>query len=104
MWKRRHRNDQISIDDHIAEHGEFYSGEESAPDQVFAQKELASRLKHAFDGLPFDQRTAIVLREIDGMSVEDIARSVNSSIGSVKSRLTRARLTLRAQLREARAR
>ena len=104
LWKRRHRNDQISIDDHIAEHGEFYSGEESAPDQVFAQKELASRLKHAFDGLPFDQRTAIVLREIDGMSVEDIARSVNSSIGSVKSRLTRARLTLRAQLREARAR
>jgi len=103
LWKRRHRNDQVSIDDHIAEHGEFYSGEESTPDQVLAKKELAASLKRAFDSLPFDQRTAIVLREIDGMTIEDIATSMNMITGCVKSRLTKARRALRAKLREARS-
>ena len=47
--------------------------------------------------LPFDQRTAIVLREIDGLSYEEIAFSLGVAVGTVKSRLTRARQTLRAR-------
>jgi RNA polymerase sigma-70 factor (ECF subfamily) len=69
---------------------------------VLAQKELAERLQRALDDLPFDQRTAIVLREIDGLSYEEIAFSLGVAIGTVKSRLTRARQTLRLQLREER--
>jgi RNA polymerase sigma-70 factor (ECF subfamily) len=53
--------------------------------------------------LPFDQRTAIVLREVDGMSYEEIAFSLGVAVGTVKSRLTRARQALRNQLREVRA-
>ena len=66
-----------------------------------AQKELAARLEHALAQLPFDQRTAIILREIDGLSYEEIAFSLGVAIGTVKSRLTRARQALRLELREA---
>ena len=52
--------------------------------------------------LPFDQRTVIVLREVDGLSYEEIAYSLGVAIGTVKSRLTRARHTLRSELREVR--
>jgi RNA polymerase sigma-70 factor (ECF subfamily) len=69
---------------------------------VLAQKELAERLQRALDHLPFDQRTAIILREIDGLSYEEIAFSLGVAVGTVKSRLTRARQALRQELREAR--
>jgi RNA polymerase sigma-70 factor (ECF subfamily) len=103
FWRRRHRADQVSLDQHIATHGEFRSSGELTPDRVLAQKELAERLQHALDHLPFDQRTAIVLREIDGLSYEEIAYSLGVAVGTVKSRLTRARQALRLELREARS-
>lgn len=102
FWRRRHRADQVSLDEHVAVHGELLSGGETTPDRLFAQKELARRLQNALDHLPFDQRTAIVLREIDGLSYEEIAFSLGVAIGTVKSRLTRARQALRLELHEAR--
>ena len=102
FWRRRHRADQVSLDQHLESHGDFLSGAESTPDRVLAQKELAERLQQALDHLPFDQRTAIVLREIDGLSYEEIAFSLGVAVGTVKSRLTRARQALRLELREAR--
>jgi len=104
FWRRRHRADQVSIDAHIAAHGDFRSGVESGPDRILAQKELATRLQQALDALPFDQRSVIVLREVDGLSYEEIAFSLGVAVGTVKSRLTRARQTLRAGLQEARTR
>ena len=102
FWRRRHRADQVSLDQHIATHGELLSSGDSKPDRMFAQKELAERLQRALDHLPFDQRTAIVLREIDGLSYEEIAFSLGVAVGTVKSRLTRARQALRLELREVR--
>jgi RNA polymerase sigma-70 factor, ECF subfamily len=102
FWRRRHRDDQISLDLHVAAHGEFPGRGELTPDRLLAQKELAGRLERALDALPFDQRTAIVLRELDGLSYEEIAFSLGIAVGTVKSRLTRARQTLRSELREAR--
>lgn len=102
FWRRRHRADQVSLDEHVAIHGDLMSEGEATPDRVFAQKELAARLDRALEHLPFDQRTAIVLREIDGLSYDEIAFSLGVAVGTVKSRLTRARQALRAELREAR--
>src|SRR5580765_6642483 len=99
FWRRRHRNDQVSLDAHIAAHGDFPSTLNLRPDRAFEQKELGQRLQDALDQLPFDQRTAIVLREIDGLSYDDIAFSLGVAIGTVKSRLTRARQALRDDLR-----
>ena len=102
FWRRRHRADQISLDQHVATHGDVFSGLGPTPERVLAQKELAERLRVALNRLPFDQRTAIVLREVDGLSYEEIAYSLQLAVGTVKSRLTRARQALRAELRDAR--
>lgn len=102
-WRRRHRGDQVSLDQHLLEHGDVgQAGDaESSPHRALARKELASRLWQALNALPFDQRTVVVLREIDGLSYDEIAFSLGVAIGTVKSRLTRARTTLRHDLREA---
>jgi RNA polymerase sigma-70 factor (ECF subfamily) len=102
FWRRRHRGDQVSLDAHVAVYGDFVSAGEAGPDRVLAQKELAAKLDRALDHLPFDQRTAIVLREIDGLSYDEIAYSLGVAVGTVKSRLTRARQALRLELREER--
>lgn len=103
-WRRRHRSRQVSLDEHLAQHGDLPAcTEQESPDRVFATKELAGRLQQALESLPFDQRTVIVLREVDGLSYEEIAYSLGVTLGTVKSRLTRARQALRAVLQEASA-
>jgi RNA polymerase sigma-70 factor (ECF subfamily) len=100
-WRRRFRSSQVSLDQHLEAHGDLPAvADASTPERAFAQKELGDRLRGALDGLPFDQRTAIVLREIDGLSYEEIAFSLGVTLGTVKSRLTRARHALRAALQE----
>jgi RNA polymerase sigma-70 factor, ECF subfamily len=101
-WRRRHRSQQVSLDDHINAHGELPApGNGGSPDRILGQKQLAERIHTSLERLPFDQRTAIVLREIDGLSYEEIGFSLGIAVGTVKSRLARAREALRAQLRDA---
>jgi RNA polymerase sigma-70 factor (ECF subfamily) len=100
-WRRRHRSQQVSLDQHIQDHGELAERIDSGPDRLVGQKQLAERIRVALDALPFDQKTAIVLREIDGLSYEEIGFSLGIAVGTVKSRLARAREGLRAQLRDA---
>src|SRR5215208_7522090 len=65
-WRRRHRAQQVSLDQHIHDHGELPdSNNGGSPDRVLGQKQLADRIRVALEHLPFDQKTAIVLREID---------------------------------------
>jgi RNA polymerase sigma-70 factor (ECF subfamily) len=99
-WRRRRRAQQVALDEHTAAHGELPESRSYAmPDQVLQQREIAGRVWQALDQLPFDQRAVIVLREIDGLSYEEIATSLGVAVGTVKSRLARARGTLRAALR-----
>lgn len=100
-WRRRRQGDQVSLDQHLEVHGELpQRGEAVGPDRVLARKQAAARLWAAMERLPFDQRTALVLREFDGLSYEEIAFSLDVAVGTVKSRLTRARHALRADLSE----
>ena len=101
-WRRRHKSQQVSLDEHIRDHGELAEiGNGGSPDRAFGQKQLAERIRAALDQLPFDQKTALVLREIDGLSYDEIGYSLGVAVGTVKSRLARAREALRAQLRDA---
>ena len=97
-WRRRHRSDQCSLDQHLKQFGDFASKADVSPDRVLARKETVERIWRALDKLPFDQRTAMVLREIDGLRYDEIAFSLGIAVGTVKSRLTRARQALRAEL------
>ena len=102
-WRRRHRNDLVSLDEHLRQYGDMESKRDVLPDRLLASKETAARIWQALERLPFDQRTALVLREIDGLRYEEIAFSLGVAVGTVKSRLTRARQALRAELLGVRA-
>ncbi|HNV04123.1 MAG TPA: sigma-70 family RNA polymerase sigma factor [Vicinamibacterales bacterium] len=103
-WRRRLRKDQVSLDEHVERHGPDVLTDASAtPEVSLRRRETAERVWRALAGLPFEQRTAIVLREIDGLSYEEIAFALGIAVGTVKSRLTRARVALRERLREERA-
>jgi RNA polymerase sigma-70 factor (ECF subfamily) len=100
-WRRRHRAQQVSLDEHIRDHGDLPEPSDgSSPDRLLDQKEAAERIRVALDQLPFDQKSALVLREIDGFSYDEIGFSLGIAVGTVKSRLARARESLRAQLRQ----
>jgi len=100
-WRRRRVDEQVSLDEHIQTCGDLPCRSNlTSPDRVLGQKELARRIWKALDTLPFDQRTAVILREIEGLSYEEIAFSLGVVVGTVKSRLARARATLRAELRD----
>lgn len=97
-WRRRRRDDQISLDEHLRHAGDLEAHGDVLPDRLLASKETAARIWDAMDRLPFDQRTALILREIDGLRYDEISFSLGVAVGTVKSRLTRARQALRAEL------
>jgi len=71
----------------------------NTPESVLASKEIAATVQKAMEDLPDDLRTAIELREIEGLSYEEIANIMNCPIGTVRSRIFRAREAIAAQLR-----
>jgi RNA polymerase sigma-70 factor (ECF subfamily) len=100
-WRRRRRAQQVALEDHVARHGELADLRgHDRPDRALQRTETAGRVWDALDSLPFEQRAVVVLREIDGLSYEEIANSLGLAVGTVKSRLARARQTLRLALRE----
>ena len=71
----------------------------STPESELEGKEIAATVNHAMDALPPDLRTAITLREIEGLSYEEIATVMNCPVGTVRSRIFRARDAIAAELR-----
>jgi len=68
------------------------------PDAYVLRKELAGAIQSAIELLPPDQRTALVLADIEGLDYQEIAEVTNSALGTVKSRLSRARAKMRDML------
>ena len=71
----------------------------NTPESVLLSKEIAETVNSTIEKLPEELRTAIQLREIEGMSYEDIARVMDCPIGTVRSRIFRAREAIAQQLR-----
>ncbi|MCL6555644.1 MAG: RNA polymerase sigma factor RpoE [Burkholderiales bacterium] len=69
------------------------------PEAVMLTKEIGETVTAAMDALPEELRTAITLREIDGLSYEEIAEAMNCPIGTVRSRIFRAREAIAEKLR-----
>ena len=72
------------------------------PEGMALTEEIRQIVNSAIEALPEELKTAIVLRELDGLSYEEIAYSLGVAVGTVKSRLTRARQALRLELCEER--
>jgi len=71
----------------------------NTPENMLMSKQIAQTVNQSMDRLPEELRAAIMLREIEGMSYEDIAKIMNCPIGTVRSRIYRAREAIAEQLR-----
>src|ERR671912_1619689 len=71
----------------------------NTPDSMLVTKQVGEAVNRAIDQLPEDLRTAIVLRELEGLSYEEIAESMQCPIGTVRSRIFRAREAIALELR-----
>jgi RNA polymerase sigma-70 factor (ECF subfamily) len=72
---------------------------DETPDTVLAAKEIAATVNAAMEALPDELRQAVTLREIDGLSYEEIAEVMNCPIGTVRSRIFRAREAISARVK-----
>ena len=71
----------------------------NTPENLLMSKQIAQTVNQSMDRLPEELKAAIMLREIEGMSYEDIAKIMNCPIGTVRSRIFRAREAIAEQLR-----
>ena len=73
--------------------------DDGTPETELLSREIIEAVNRAMDGLQDDLRQAIALRELEGLSYEEIARRMNCPIGTVRSRIFRAREAIAAELR-----
>jgi RNA polymerase sigma-70 factor (ECF subfamily) len=103
-WKRRKREKTISLDAPIGESqtplGETFSGDSKNPEENVLQKEKMDSLKKALQALPEIFREAVILCDIEGLSYEEIANTLDINLGTVKSRIARGREELRKKLED----
>jgi len=85
-------------DDETSRPGNEPSSDET-PESVLAANEIAQAVNAAMAALPEDLRQAVTLREIEGLSYEDIAAAMDCPIGTVRSRIFRAREAISARVR-----
>ena len=72
---------------------------EATPESEMAAREIAAAVNAAMEALPEDLRQAVTLREIEGLSYEEIAEVMNCPIGTVRSRIFRAREAISAKVK-----
>ena len=108
MKRRQKFSNQVSLDDPVrTEEGEFTrtvvsNDQEGDPAGAYEDKELQESVRQALQNLPEEYRIVLVLREIEEYSYNDIAKITQSSPGTVRSRLSRARQALREEILQTR--
>ncbi len=96
---RRPPANDVDVDD-----AEFYDGgdamkESSTPERTIMAEEMKKVIFDVIDALPDELRTAITLREMEGMSYDDISVVMDCPVGTVRSRIFRAREAIEAKLK-----
>lgn len=104
--RKRPRNNQIiSLDEPLSNDPSEESTRDikdcsQQPDDLLLAKELCEVLKEAMKDIPQQFRTAEILRDIEGLSYEEICKVTHAELGTVKSRIARARLKIQEKLAE----
>ena len=95
---RRPGDDSIDAQDAEQFEGESSLKEYATPERLALKDEIARTVFQAIDDLPEDLRMAITLRELEGLSYEEIAQAMGCPIGTVRSRIFRAREAIDVKL------
>lgn len=102
-WRRRKRDVTVSLDATDEQHEQPLAATLADNDSLNPERETLAReregqLRDALSGLKRSYREAVILRDVEGFSYEEIAATLQISIGTVKSRISRGRLELRHKL------
>jgi RNA polymerase sigma-70 factor (ECF subfamily) len=102
-WRRRRRDATVSLDATLGDREQTVATQlpdvnASDPEQEALARERRSQLREALQELRSAYRETVVLRDIEGLTYEEIAATLQINIGTVKSRLARGRLELRRKL------
>jgi RNA polymerase sigma-70 factor (ECF subfamily) len=100
--RRRRRRPQIPLETVPGEEGPVYLVPDSSPgpEAVAVRREALRQVEVGLLTLPIDQRSAVVLSDVQGLSYEEVAQATGASLGTVKSRISRGRERLRRHLSE----
>jgi RNA polymerase sigma factor (sigma-70 family) len=93
--RKRRPTTSIESEDADPEHDHKLLDHAERPDDYVMRKELAHLIQAAINQLPSDQRTVLVLCDVEGMDYQEIAEATGAALGTVKSRLSRARARVR---------
>ncbi len=96
---RRPPTDDIAIEDAVLLDGGTRLKDSATPENEMLRQEIEQTVFATVEQLPEELKTAITLREVDGLSYEEIAEAMNCPIGTVRSRIFRAREAIDIQLR-----
>lgn len=107
-WSRIRRRGTVSLEEHLVKNPNnelFYNlrSEVQSPEEALAIQEKHAALQRILQELPLCQRIAVILRDIEGLSYEEIASSLDTSLGTVKSRIARGRELLKRRLSNAKS-
>jgi RNA polymerase sigma-70 factor (ECF subfamily) len=99
-WNRLRRRGTVSLEEHLSKspNPEIFFNLTSAtksPEEALMEQEERAEIEHMLMELPLQQRTAIIMRDIEGLSYEEIAEALHLSLGTVKSRISRGRELLK---------
>jgi RNA polymerase sigma-70 factor (ECF subfamily) len=97
LFRRRKRRPETSLEP-LIEAGQQWAAEGDDPVEEVAHRERLDQVRERFAELSSDHQAILVLRVVEGLSYEDISRTLNVPIGTVMSRLSRARAELKAKL------
>ena len=102
-WNRLRRRGTVSLDQHLTRDtglnlSETLETDDRSPEENLLSKERSLEIQRSLLRLPVPQRVAVIMRDIEGMSYEEIAASTQASLGTVKSRIARGREELKRHL------
>ncbi len=107
-WNRLRRRGTVSLEEHLAKSPDRelfcnMNSEIQNPEDALLIQEEHAEVERLLLQLPMQQRIAVAMRDIDGLSYEEIAESMHISIGTVKSRIARGRETLKRYFKRAKS-
>lgn len=99
--RRRKKTTTVSLDEPVKNTDDLMfdiPDNHTTPEEAFAQKRLRERLQAAIEKLPAELRAVVVLRDLEGLSNEEVSKTLGLSVPAVKARLHRGRIALREKM------